>query len=126
MKVVIIHNDPTIVRDLPVALRARGHRATVFTVANEGWDYLKSASNDDALVVTVDFGPDKVNGLALAHVAPAQLSPPLILFVALPQWKNDATTLGEFLELGTPASEIVKFLEGRVNLGFGPRRSCKR
>jgi DNA-binding response OmpR family regulator len=114
MKVVIIHNDPTIVGDLAAALQARGHRTTVFTAPNDGWDYLKARPDDDALVTRVDFGPDSVNGLALAHVARAQTSPRMILFVGLPQWKTAARELGEFLDLRTPIAAIVEFLEEKA------------
>lgn len=120
MKVAIIHNDPTIARDLPVALRAAGHRATVFTAPNDGWDYLKARPDDDALVTRVDFGADTVNGLALAHAARAQNWPRLILFVAAPQWKAAARELGEFLGLGTPIAEIVKFLEDNARPAWSP------
>jgi len=114
MKVVIIHNDPTIVRDLPPALQARAHQITLFSHPIDGWDYLKARPDDDVLVTAADFGPGSVNGLALAHVARARKSPPLILFVAPPQWRSEAKGLGELLELGTPIPEIVKLLEDKT------------
>jgi hypothetical protein len=125
MKVAIIHNDPRIVRDLPNTLRLAGHLTRLFTDPTEGWDYLKARPDDDALVTRADFGADTVNGLALAHVARSQISPPLILFIALPQWAGAARELGEFLELGTPVAEIVSFLKEKVRPGWSPSQPIR-
>jgi DNA-binding NtrC family response regulator len=107
-RVVIAHDEPSLLEPLAASLRGMGHEVATFRDSMRAWDALNGASRVDILITRVQFGPGQPHGIALAHSARARCPGLRVLFVAQPQFAGDAEGLGLFLALPVSVPEVAE------------------
>jgi DNA-binding NtrC family response regulator len=115
--VLVAHDDaPT--RELAVAaLIAAGVTAVGFHDPMAALDAIETVSHVRVLVTRVDFGAGKLNGVALARMVKGKRPGVQVLFLALPENREHAEGMGEFLPMPIDPYLLVDAI-GRLQTGF--------
>jgi DNA-binding NtrC family response regulator len=106
--VVVVHEDSDIVQGYCEALKAAGHEVEGFLDPMAALTALESAHAIRLVITAGDFGPGKLNGVALARMARVKKPRMTILFVAPAEDKPFAEGLGEFLQAPASVSAVLE------------------
>lgn len=108
--VLFVHDDAIFSRPAINLLQAVGHRVIPFSDPMQGYDAIHELEDSDTapdlLITRVQFENGMIHGITLARAARYVVPSLRVLFVALPQYADDARKFGEFLELPVP---LVRF-----------------
>ena len=97
---VIVAHDNKATRELAVAaLIAAGLTAVGFHDLMAALNAVEDDSRVRVLVARIDFGAGKLNGVALARMLKLKRPDVKILFLALPENREHAEGVGEFLPM---------------------------
>ena len=106
----IVHDDPTFSQDVRSALEAAGHTVAVFDDPMVALDALEERRI--ALLITrVNFGPGKLNGIALARMLRLKRPDVRVIFTAIPEHEHHAWGLGEFLAAPVRVDDVVELAQ---------------
>jgi DNA-binding response OmpR family regulator len=122
--IVVVHNEPSIVKPLAVSLRADGHEVSAFDDSLLAWDVLCKAQDVQLLVTRMDFGYGKPDGVALARWARVTLPGVKVLFVARPEFDKQAEGVGAFLSLPVSVPEVVKAVRRMLSQDGGKEKAA--
>jgi CheY-like chemotaxis protein len=101
-QIVIVHNDAEFRSSAEAGLLARGYALRSFSTALEALLGLDEPQQVDLLITRIRFPPGESNGVALARSARLKHRDIKILFVAAPEFREEAEEMGAFL--AAPAS----------------------
>ena len=90
------------------ALRTTERSVIAFHDSMAALDALEAASKVELLVTCMEFGPGKVNGIALARMARLKKPGVRVLFVGKPEYEKHAKGLGDFLIWPVAIEEVVQ------------------
>ena len=93
-RVVVVHDDPSLLGPLTESLRASGYDVVIFSDSMAAWDALNGADHVELLVTRVQSAPRMPHGIALAYSARARCPGLRVPFVAQPQFRADAEGSG--------------------------------
>jgi DNA-binding NtrC family response regulator len=97
--VLVVHNEQS-TRELAVsALRAAYIEAVGFADPMVALDAIEASSRVRVLVTRVMFGPNKLNGVALARMVRVKWPGTKVMFVALEEYAPHTEGLGVFLPM---------------------------
>jgi DNA-binding NtrC family response regulator len=116
-RVVVVHDDPDFVDELATAVRSDGHDVATFADPLAAWDALEAAQRIEVLVTRVQFPPGKPHGFALARMARSKRPTIRVLFVALPEFADDAAELGEFMPITSGLQDVVNTVRRMLDQG---------
>jgi DNA-binding response OmpR family regulator len=122
-RVVVVHDELTLLDPLVASLRAAGHDVAAFTDPGLAWDALKFPAGIEILVTRVQFEPEKPHGVALVRWARSNSPSVRILFVALPEFEADIVGLGVFLPRPVSVAEAVGRMLSNDAIGRGRGQS---
>ena len=74
-------------------------------------DALESAHQIELLITRANFGPGKLNGIALARMARIKQPDVRVVFTAIPEYESHAEGLGEFLPAPVHVDDVVEVAE---------------
>ena len=105
--IVIVYNEPAFLDAICAALSANGKSVFAYSDAMQALDALEGPTTTDVLVTRVDFGPGKLNGVALARMAQFWRPEVKVLFVAQTENKEHTTGVGDLLTEPAAVLDIV-------------------
>ncbi len=116
--VIVVHNYPEI-RDAAVAaLRAAGYETIGFDDPMTALDAMDLDNTRIRVLVTrVFFGQGKLNGVALARMIRYKQPGLKVLFVALPEYMDEARKVGVALPLPLDPDTLVATVSGMLEGG---------
>jgi DNA-binding NtrC family response regulator len=109
-RIFIVHDDSAFSKDVRSALEAAGHTVVVFDDPMVALDALE-ARRIELLITRADFGPGKLNGIALARMLRLKRSDVRVIFMAVPEHEHHAWGLGEFLTAPVRVDDVVELAE---------------
>ncbi len=83
--VLIVHREPDALEMLLQAVRKAGHDAAAFSDPLSALSAIEVDSRVRVLITRLDFGPGKLNGLALARMLRLRKSEVAVIFVGRPE-----------------------------------------
>jgi DNA-binding NtrC family response regulator len=110
-RLFIVHDDPAFSQEVRAALQAAGHTVADFDDPMVALDALESAHQIELLITRANFGPGKLNGIALARMARIKQPDVRVLFTAIPEYESHAEGLGEFLSAPVHVDDVVEVAE---------------
>jgi len=111
-RIFIVHDDPTFSQDVRSALEAAGHTVAAFDDPMVALDALEAAAHRIELLITrANFGPGKLNGIALARMLRLKRPDVRVIFTAIPEHEHHAWGLGEFLAAPVRVDDVVAMAE---------------
>ena len=118
-QIVIVHDDRLLADEGASALRSAGHTVAVFTDPIAGLNALETAKTVELLITRVDFGPRKLNGIALANMVHYKRGRIPVLFAALPENQEfiDEQSHFHFVALPIQPDELVLAVEATLRHG---------
>jgi DNA-binding NtrC family response regulator len=93
-RVVIVHDDEDLTRNVTAALRSAGHDVAVFKDPLLAHDAIEAAQRVEVLITRVEFPPGRSNGLSLARMTRTKRPGVRVLFVAREEYLKQAEGLG--------------------------------
>jgi len=110
-RLFIVHDDPSFSQEVRAALEAAGHTVADFDDPMVALDALESAHQIELLITRANFGPGKLNGIALARMARIKQPDVRVLFTAISEYESHAEGLGEFLPAPVHVDDVVEVAE---------------
>jgi len=110
-RLFIVHDDPAFSQEVRAALQAAGHTVADFDDPMVALDALESAHQIELLITRANFGPGKLNGIALARMARVKHPNIRVLFTAVREYEHHAWGLGEFLAAPVRVDDVVEMAE---------------
>jgi DNA-binding NtrC family response regulator len=109
-RIVLVHGDVPLLKQASAALAAAGHDVVAFADPMAALNALEAAQRVELLITDLEFGKDRLNGVALARMARMaryRRQAVRVLFVASPDNAKHAEGLGEFLATPVQVADIV-------------------
>src|SRR5215469_2515771 len=94
-RIFIVHDDPTFSQDVRSAFEAAGHTVAAFDDPMVVLDALVSARRIELLITQANFGPGKLNGIALGRMARVKQPNIRVLFTAVREYEGIGRILGQ-------------------------------
>ena len=110
-RIFIVHVDPTFSQEARSSLEAAGHTVATYDDPMAALDALESAHQIGLLITRANFGPRRLNGIALARMVRHKRPAIRVLFTASPEYESDADGLGEFLPAPFHVDDVVEVAE---------------
>src|SRR5215469_7697258 len=110
-RIFIVHDDPTFSQDVRSAFEAAGHTVATFDDSMVVLDVLESAQRIELLITQANFGPGKLNGIALGRMARVKRPNIRVLFTGVPEYEHHAWGLGEFLAAPVRVDDVLEIAE---------------
>lgn len=107
-RIVFVHDDPAFTEPAASALGAAGHTVAAFTDPMQALNALEAAREAELLITRIDFGPGKINGIALARMARFRRRGIRVLFMAPSGMEKHAAGLGELLPQPTDVADLIE------------------
>jgi DNA-binding NtrC family response regulator len=109
-RIFIVHDDSAFSKDVRSALEATGHTVAAFDDPMVALDALEER-RIELLITRVNFGPGKLNGIALARMLRLKRPDVRVIFTAVPEHGHHAWGLGEFLAAPIRVDDVVEMTE---------------
>ena len=108
---MIVHDEPDFVDEVASILKSGEDDVATYANPAAALDALESAERIELLVSCVDFGPGKLNGVALARMARARRPEIDVLLIGPLELAQDAGGLGHFLREPVSPWELMTTIE---------------
>src|SRR5215472_7155977 len=109
-RIFIVHDDPAFSQDVRSALEAAGHTVAAFNDPMVALDALEDR-RIELLITRANFGPGKLNGIALVRMLRLKNPDVRVIFTAIPELEGHAEGLGEFLAAPVRVDDVVAMAE---------------
>ena len=107
-RIVVVHDEPGFVEEVPTALRRLGYVVTAFSRPRDALDDLTAIRRADLLVTRVHFGEPDMDGVRLALLIRKGRSDLKVLFAARSEYAGYGLDLiGRFLPLPVHVPTLV-------------------
>lgn len=106
-RVVLVHDDPEFVEQAAAAIENAGFSVATFTDQAAAVTALERMRLIDLLITRLRYGPGKPHGINLAQMARKRRPGLKVLFIALPEFAEQAAELGEFMPLPVAVPDLV-------------------
>jgi DNA-binding NtrC family response regulator len=116
--VVVVHDDPELMQEYTGALKAAAHEVQGFSNPLIALTALEAAHTIKLLITVSDFGPGKLNGVALARMARLKKPGVAVLFLGAPEEKPHTKGLGEFLEAPASVESVLEAANRLLSSGL--------
>ena len=110
-RIMIVHDEPDFVGDVASILKSGEDDVATYANPAAALDALESAERIELLVSCVDFGPGKLNGVALARMARSRRPEIDVLLIGPLELAQDAGGLGHFLREPVSPWELMTTIE---------------
>ena len=110
-RIMIVHDEPDFADDVASILKSGEDDVARYANPAAALDALESAERIELLVSCVDFGPGKLNGVALARMARARRPEIDVLLIGPLELAQDAGGLGHFLREPVSPWELMTTIE---------------
>jgi CheY-like chemotaxis protein len=110
-RIFIVHDDPAFSEEVLSSLEAVGESVAAFDDPMGALDALETAREIELLITRVNFGPGKLNGIALARMLRLKRPDVRVMFTAIPEHEGHAEGLGEFLAAPIRVYDVVEMTE---------------
>jgi DNA-binding NtrC family response regulator len=107
-RIFIVHDDSAFSADARSALEAAGHTVAAFDDPMLALDALEAAQQIELLITRANFGPGKLNGIALARMVRVKRPEVQVIFTAVQEYEPHTWGLGEFLAAPVHVDEVVE------------------
>jgi DNA-binding response OmpR family regulator len=109
-RVVVVHDDPEFANPLAASLTKAGYEVTAFLDPSHALEAIEAAvsiADVDMLITRYLFGTPQPLGPSLARLARTAHPAMAVIFVARPEFKEDAKGLGEFIAAPAEIDDVV-------------------
>jgi hypothetical protein len=110
-QIVVAFEEAEFAGKVADALRNTDRTATAFHDSMRALDALEAAVKLEVLVTGTEFGPGRVNGIALARMARLKKPDVKVLFIGKSDHKPHTEGLGEFMALPVAVEDVVRRIE---------------
>jgi CheY-like chemotaxis protein len=110
--IAVVHDDPEFLDRIAAALSGAGDDIRTYSTALAALIALDQPRPIDVLITRMRFPPGESNGLSLALIARRQNPNIKILFIAAPEFEEDAADLGTFLPTPVAIPDIINAVDG--------------
>jgi DNA-binding NtrC family response regulator len=93
------------------ALAKEGFAVETFTDSMAAVLFFDTPNPVDVLVTRIQFGKGRPHGVSLAYIAKRKRPGVKVVFVAKPEFAQDAEGIGEFHPMPLPAAEVVHIVK---------------
>jgi DNA-binding NtrC family response regulator len=114
--IVLVHDRLDFIETLTADLRLAGYDVTAFADPMAALDCFDEPGHLEILITRVNFGPGKLNGIALGRMARAKRADIQVLFVARPEFAEYAEGVGKFMALPVNVPEIVDTVQAMLEV----------
>ena len=105
--VVVVHNESDARELAVVALQAAGHEVADFADPMEALNAVRASGRARVLITRIDFGPGRLNGVALAQIVQAKQQSIRALFIGRPENQHYTEGVGVFLPVPLDPQALV-------------------
>ena len=95
--VIVVHNESDTCELAVVALQAAGHEVADFADPMQALNAVRASSHARILITRIDFGPGRLNGVALAQMVQAKQRSIQAIFIGRPENHHHTKGVGVFL-----------------------------
>jgi CheY-like chemotaxis protein len=106
-RIILVQSNPELLDAAAATIRAAGHDVMTFADPIEALAALEQHAAVELLITRLRFGPGKPHGRSLALMAKLRRPGLKILFTALPEFRDQADHIGEFLPHPVDPAELA-------------------
>ena len=105
--VIVVHNEPETRELAVVALQAAGHEVADFADPMQALNAVRASGRARVLVTRIDFGPRRLNGVALAQMVQAKQQSIQAVFIGRLENQRHTEAVGLFLPAPLDSQALV-------------------